>query len=84
MKKNPYEKHFNADIEEVIDSRTITYEQLAEYFHLPISDVCVLFFCDVFRAKKRRKKEGREEEKREKIEREKEWREEVKEEKRKK
>lgn len=38
-RKHPYEKHFNADIEEVVDSRTITYEQLAENFHLPIHEV---------------------------------------------
>jgi hypothetical protein len=42
-RRHPYEKHFNADIEEVVDSRSITYEQLAENFHLPIQEVSFFF-----------------------------------------
>ena len=34
-----FQKHFNAEIEEVVDSRTITFEQLSEHFHLPINEV---------------------------------------------
>ena len=36
----PYEvRHFNFMIEEVVDSRDITYDQLADNFHLPINEV---------------------------------------------
>ena len=39
-----FQKHFNSEIEEVVDSRTITFAQLAEHFHLPINEVFCLFF----------------------------------------
>ena len=34
-----FQRHFNSEIEEVVDSRTITFKQLSQHFHLPINEV---------------------------------------------